>query len=197
MYFSASELVKFSASKIFYSKLYKPEKIVTQRMLRGDKYANKIVEEHEALSEKRGIYRIDNNIIFFSIDMVKKPLFVEIKMVEEGKFKWFLEKSIIQSSFYTSMLHTIKTLDTPQFLKDEGHDNVIIDIGDKIDYQLWFGKWKFKVETNKEVLDFYTLKAKVIEEAFEYKYWEGVREFDRKYKNKEFGMFNINYKRIK
>jgi len=61
--------------------------------------------------------------LFFCIDLVKEDLFVEIKSIEdENNYEdWYLYSSVLQSTFYATLLKQVKSLDTPKFRKKEGY----------------------------------------------------------------------------
>ena len=83
MKISASELVKRSASQLLYKELKRIQWKTTPRQFKGNKYADEVVKKNEASAEKRGIINLDDDLLFFCIDLVKDNLFVEIKMVED------------------------------------------------------------------------------------------------------------------
>jgi hypothetical protein len=199
MKFSASELVKKSASQILYMTLKKLQYKATDRQLKGNEYADKIVLKEEASSEKRGVVQLkEDNLLFFCIDMIKDNKFIEIKMVDERPVEeWYLLSSINQSAFYASLLKDVKTLDTPKFRKKEGFKQEIIFVPDEFNFELWFGKDKYLVQPNDKLKDHYLNKADIIHKSILTKSFDEVREFDLKYKHKEFEIFKPVYKKLK
>ena len=200
MKISASELVKRSASQLLYKEIKRIEWQATPRQYEGNKYAEEIVEKEEASSEKRGIIKLGEDLLFFCIDLVKDDLFVEIKMLEnEDNYEnWYLYSSIMQSTFYASLLQQVKTLDTPKFRKKEGYKQEIIEVPVKHRFELWFGKQqKYEIIPNKEVLNHYLNKAKLVKSCIETADFDKCREFDAKYKFKEFYIYKPKYKHLK
>lgn len=199
MNFSAAELVKRSASQLVFLELKKLKWQATQRQIKGNKYAEKIVLKEQASSEKRGILPLKEDLLFFCIDMVKGNLFVEIKMVDdENNYEdWYLNSSILQSTLYATLLTKVKTLDTPKFRKKEGFKQEIIKIPKPNTFELWFGKNKrIEVYKNKEVFEFYVRKMEIIRNCVDRIDFEPCREFDLKYKFKEFSILKPKYKEL-
>lgn len=199
MKISASELVKRSASQLLYKELKRIEWKKTPRQYKGDRYAEKIVKKEQASSEKRGIINLGEDLLFFCIDLVKDNLFVEIKMIEdEDNYEdWYLYSSIMQSTFYASLLQQVKTLDTPKFRKKEGYKQEIINIPVNHRFELWFGKYqKYEIIPNKKVLNHYLNKAALIKSCIDDANFDKCRKFDAKYKFKEFSIYKPKYKKI-
>ena len=68
MKFSASELVKRSASQLLYKELKKLKWKTTPGQIKGDTYAEEIVKKEEGSAEKRGIIKLqDDDLLFFCI----------------------------------------------------------------------------------------------------------------------------------
>lgn len=199
MKFSASELVKRSAAQLLYKELKKIQWETTSRQLKGNEYANEIVKKNEASPEKRGIIELEEDLLFFCIDLVKDNKFVEIKMVEdENNYEdWYLYSSIMQSIFYASLLQKVKTLDTPKFRKKEGYKQEIIEVPKKFKFELWFGNnQKYNIFPNKKILNHYLNKAKLIKSCIKSKDFDSCKKFDLKFKHKEFSIFKPKYEEI-
>lgn len=197
MNFSASELVKRSASQLLYKTIKKIEWKATFRQLKGNEYAEKIVKKEEASAEKRGIIKLeDNDFLFFCIDMVKNNLFVEIKSLQNEDYfeNWFLNSSILQSSFYATLLTKVSKLDTPLFRKKEGYKQEIIEVPNNFNFQLWFGnKQKFNIYPNESIYNHYLNKIKIIKEGINSKDFYYCKQFDLQYKFKEFEIYKPKY----
>lgn len=199
MKISASELVKRSASQLLYKEIKKINYKVTPNQLKGNKYADEIVLKEKASSEKRGIIPLGNDLLFFCVDLVKDDKFVEIKMVENEDTveDWYLYSSIMQSTFYATLLSKVKTLDTPKFRKKEGFKQEILFIPDKYNFELWFGNKKYKIYQNNKITEFYLNKAKLVSESIVNADFDACRLFDSKYKFKEYSIFKPKYNLIK
>lgn len=199
MNISASELVKRSASQLLYKEIKRIKWQSTPRQLKGNEFADEIVKKEEASAEKRGVINLGEDLLFFCIDLVKDNLFVEIKMIEdENNYEdWYLYSSIMQSTFYATLLQQVKTLDTPKFRKKEGYKQEIIKVPKKHKFELWFGNnKKYKIFPNEKVLNHYLNKAKLIKSCIKTADFDSCREFDNIYKFKEFSIYKPKYKKL-
>lgn len=194
MKFSASELVKRSASQLLYKEIKKIEWQTTKRQFKGNAYAEEVVLKEEASAEKRGVVKIDDDLLFFCIDMVTPTTFVEIKMVEdEDKVEeWYLLSSIMQSAFYATLLTKVKTLDTPKFRKKEGYQQEVILVNSP-KFELWFGKRRFKIYPDERIYEHYVSKLKLVKSCISPINFDECRVFDDKYKHKEFTIFHPEF----
>jgi hypothetical protein len=200
MKISASELVKRSASQLLYKEIKKIQWKSTDRQIKGNKYADEVVKKESASQEKRGIINLGEDLLFFCIDLVKDNKFVEIKMIEdENNYEnWYFYLSIIQSTFYCTLLTQVKTLDTPKFRKKEGFKQEIITVPENFKFELWFGNnQKYQVFPNQLLMNHYLNKIKVIKEGIQNVNFDNCREFDAKFKFKEFSIFKPKYKKLK
>jgi len=199
MKISASELVKRSASQLLFKEVKRIQWQASPRQFKGNDYAEEIVAKEEASAEKRGVISLGDDLLFFCIDMVKDNKFIEIKMVDDpdNTEDWYLYSSIMQSTFYATLLTKVKTLDTPKFRKKEGFKQEVIQIPDKFEFELWFGERKFSIQPNEQVLQHYLDKAKLIKNSLNPINFDDCRIFDAKYKHKEFSIFKPIYKEIK
>lgn len=200
MKFSASKLVKTSASQAVYYELRNMSIKATGRQLAGNKYAEKVARDEgipTAAEERRGIIQLDDSTLFFCIDAVKDGSPVEIKMVDYDRAtpKWYLESSLLQASFYAALLSKVEYLDTPKFRTKQGVPYSRTDVPTK-QFQLWFGNDRYVVEPNHNLVDHYFEKAEVIAYCVGHADYAEAREFDEEFKHQEFGKFKINYGRI-
>lgn len=193
MNYSASQLVKQSASQTAYLLLKKQERKVTDRMYRGNIHSEQVASKEQASSEKRGIIPIGDDIIFFCVDMVKDNLLAEVKLIEGTYEDWFLKSSILQTSYYATLCKRIKHLDTPKFRKKEGYIQEIIHLPKNWRYELWFGKEKYSIQPCESLYKHYLNKIDVINDCLETSDFTNVRAFDSKYKWKEFDIFKPKY----
>lgn len=193
--YSASLLVMQSASQLLYLSLYKIEKPVTPGQYMGNAYAHRIIDKEHGIAEKRGIVKVNDDLLFFSIDMVKDNKFIEIKMVRQYQ-QWYLHNSIIQATLYASLLSLCETLDTPLFMQKIGVKQEIMKVPDKYTFELWFGDQHFRVYKNKKILKHYFNKIKIISEGFANKSFNACRLFDAKFKHNEFSIYKPKYKSI-
>lgn len=198
MKISASELVKRSASQLLYKELKKIQWAASPRQFKGNEYADEIVKKNEASSEKRGIINLGEDLLFFCIDMVKENKLIEIKMVDDinDYEDWYLYSSLLQSTYYATLVTKIKTLDTPKFRKKEGYSQEVIQIPTNFKFELWFDKDKYEVYPNETIYDHYMEKIKVIKEGILTSNYDACRIFDAKYKFKEFSIYKPKYNKL-
>lgn len=198
MKISASELVKRSASQLLFKELKKIQWQATPRQYKGNKYADEITKKEHGSAEKRGIINLNDDLLFFCIDMVKDNKLIEIKMVDNMNTyeNWYLHSSIIQSSFYATLASKIKTLDTPKFKKKEGYIQEIIEIPTNFIFELWFGEEKYLIEKNENIYNHYINKIEIIKKGIETSSFDECRLFDAKFKHKEFSIFKPIYNKI-
>lgn len=197
MNFSASELVKRSASQLLFKELKKLQWQATKRQVGGNVYADELVSLNKASGEKRGVIEIGSHLLFFCIDLVKNNLFAEVKMIESPYEDWFLQQSVLQATFYSTLLGEVRSLDTPKFRKKEGYSQEVLKVPEEREYQLWFGKEKYRVFPNEEVRDHYIEKLNLISDSIEHKDFDTCRDFDECYKHKEFTIFKPKYLKLK
>lgn len=148
--FSASDLVKKSASQICYLR-DKPRPAATARALKGDELAEK---KSIGLVEMRGMFVNSDMTIFYSFDEIVKDnviTFVEHKYVEDHDTveDWFFNSSVLQLAFYAS-LHIInknKSYVTATFRINDGYEKQCLSVEDNTlcRYVLNFGDKLFEV----------------------------------------------------
>ena len=196
MNISAAELVKRSTSQLLYKEIKRIEWQATPRQHRGNNYADEIVAKEKASSEKRGVVKLkDDNLLFFCIDLVKDNKYVEIKMVENMNDypDWYFHSSIMQATFYASLIEKTKSLDTPKFRRKEGYKQEVINIHPNPEFELWFGEDKYKVYPNANVYNHYIKKANVFLKSIDEVDFDKCRSFDSNFKHKEFNLFRPKY----
>lgn len=199
MNISASELVKRSTSQLLFKTIRQLNWNATLRQVKGNKYADDIVAKEEGCSEKRGVIKLDNEaLLFFCIDLVKDNKYIEIKMVDDMNDapEWYLQSSIMQATFYASLLTKVKSLDTPKFRKKEGYKQEVILIKKSPIYELWFGEDKYRVYPNKKIYNHYIKKIKLLTSSIDNADYSACRAFDSKYKHNEFEIFNPKFESI-
>jgi hypothetical protein len=196
VFFSASDLVKRSAAQILYKKLHAVDWKRSNEQVLGDNYAKSIAARENASSERRGTVDIDNLKLFFCVDLVKDNKFVEIKMVmdEDNCETWYLPMSILQATFYATLLSRVTHLDTPRFRQNEGFKQIKTKVPSDFEFELWFGdNQKFRIFPNVEIYDHYVKKMKIIERGFQNVDYTECRAFDAKFKFKEPEIFKPKY----
>ena len=196
MNFSAAELVKRSAAQLLLfaikAKNYKP----TAGQLKGNSYAEKVVEKEGGSAERRGTVAIDNNkLIFFCVDLVQNNKFIEIKHIdpERSLEEWYLQSSLLQSAFYAALLEDVDVLFTPKFKRKEGYKQEVTPVPTLKTFELWFGNEKYQVFPNQTLKQHYINKAKLLEEALAIESFDMCREFDTEFKHKEYDIFKPKF----
>lgn len=199
MNIGAANLVKDSASKLLYMELNKVERPVSQGQLDGNKYADSVVKKEKGCAEKRGTVKLRDAMLYFCVDMVKDGRFIEIKSVRDELDcpEWYLTSSVLQSTFFATLLQKVDYLDTPKFRLDEGYPNEVMELPKDRPFELWFGIRKFRVHSDTVLMGHYYAKIEVLSEGLKNKSYDGVREWDAKYKFKEFDIFKPKYELIK
>ena len=164
------------------------------------------------------------NLICFSVDEVQtiKEAWKEkvTTRLIEHKFldnlgpipDWFLQQSIIQVALYGALASQINEMKTAKFHVDQGNDfyayslrnttleNLLVftmsnqATGEEIDPTATVKTKVYKIKPSQEVLDFYTIKAECVAS----KSYSKAKEFDLKYKWKEWELLNeyIDYRTI-
>lgn len=201
MHFSAADLVKRSASQIAYLTFNKIKPEATPGQYKGEAYQEAVIHDiKEMSSERRGTYMHNDHHIHFCIDGVKDNLFIEIKKVDnEDEYpQWYLESSIMQSVFYTTLLHDVKKLVTPTFKVKEGYlqYDTVLDHTRPIYFELWFGNKTYRVTKSHKIRKMYLDKVDVIAKTINSNDWSYVRQYDSVYKHKEFLLMKPRYRRV-
>jgi hypothetical protein len=197
MIISAANLIKQSMKQMVYFHFNKSKPQPSQRMIDGTAYQDKFNFDHK---ERRGIYTVNDINIFFSIDGIHGDIAYEIKHIDHN-LQWLVNMSIIQTSFYHSLLHKVSSLDTPKFMTDKEHPYYIMDLNsNKINYYLLVTKdSKYAVEPSKQVFYHYVYKALLLNKIIngDYDHYDEAAKWDNLFKHKEHYLLkHINYKPI-
>src|SRR5690606_35006426 len=195
MNFSASALVKQSASQLLYYMITGKSKEITAGQKVGEVYASNITKSLGFCSEKRGVIQHLNHNLFFCIDAINDNEYIEIKKVDDqaNYQDWYLQMSVLQACLYSSLLNKVDTLDTPAFRQKEGYEQEIISVKKPFDYLLYFGSDIYKIEPNEKVSNFYFQKLELLAEAYDDRNFDSCRKFDSSYKHKEFSLLKPQF----
>lgn len=187
-YFSASSLVKQSASQIKYLLSHKQVKPLSANIISGTKHQfnSASVMTNKIAEEMRGSYIKGDITIYFCNDVLLDYKLVEIKSIDESRKieDWYFNSSILQTAFYKSLLlNSNGLLCTPAFRIKEGYQNITRQIDINMPYYLMFGKDHYRIDVlnDKFIINFYLKKIKAILSS-----WDDVKIFDDKYKFKEY-----------
>ena len=127
----------------------------------------------------------DDILIWFSNDVCCEKGIIEIKSVDkESQCDWYLTNSIMQCAIYSVLsMYCNYDLHTAKFFTNQGnpykHHRYI---GQIVPYYLYFGDeiYRINILNADKILDFIKAKAKACME------WDTAKEFDKKYKHKEY-----------
>jgi len=199
--FSCADLIKKSAKTICYFRKKKKQQEVTPAMIKGNQMAEK--KTISELKEMRGTYNIDNLLIHYTFDEIQKKnnkiVLIEHKNIEDESDveEWYVNYSLLQVALYRALLeiNPSKEYFTAKFFRKEGFNTNYIKIeNEKIKSILYIGDKKYKVKINSahEIVNFYITKAKA---TFDY---DSAIEWDVKWKFKEWDYLKryISYKLI-
>ena len=184
--FSAKDLCSRSCMQIRMFDLH-PEKrpISTINTETGVTYQHQIALTTDNVigEELRGTYINENICINFSNDIVCNDKIIEVKSVNREIEDWYFNSSVLQCAFYKSLLlKSNKQLITAKFYSDLGNPIIKTTVDDNIKYILYFGEKKYNiiVVNPDSIIEFFINKAKA---TFD---WDSAKEFDSKYKFKEY-----------
>jgi hypothetical protein len=167
--FSCADLIKKSAKTICYFRKKKKQQEVTPAMIKGNQMAEK--KTISELKEMRGTYNIDNLLIHYTFDEIQKKnnkiVLIEHKNIEDESDveEWYVNYSLLQVALYRALLeiNPSKEYFTAKFFRKEGFNTNYIKIeNEKIKSILYIGDKKYKVKINSahEIVNFYITKAK-------------------------------------
>lgn len=189
MLFSASDVIKFSASKIVYISKH-GKKDVTIGQLQGESYA----EKHSlGLKEMRGCFSFDDDKVFFSFDEIRVCdlyYFIEHKSIDKSRNleDWYFKSSTMQVAFYSALYRfsNVKTYETATFYKEKTNENNVLSLKDveynKCRFLLNFGGdiYEIILHDDRSLMKFFYNKMKSC-----YSY-DSAKQWDNFYKNKEY-----------
>lgn len=170
-----------------------------QNMLEGVNFQEQVCKSLENVIDQEmvGEFYDNNDIIRFSIDIVTNENFIEVKSVDKERDipEWYLKSSLLQCAVYYSLLkESDGILHTAKFRCDKGYEMVDCIANKENQYILIFGDEKYSISLldKKAILDF------VIKKKNSCMSWDDAKEFDRKFKQKEFEELSkyFEYERI-
>lgn len=123
--FSASSLVKSSASQILFLSLKNERPRPTKAMLEGTHNQQQV--STSAFKEMRGIYTEYGITVFFCIDEIQGTTLIEHKYIVGELPDWFLYQSIIQTALYSALTHSVSKLETASFFVNLGNPKNYLD----------------------------------------------------------------------
>jgi hypothetical protein len=203
IHISAANLIKSSLKQMLYIHYTNKERIATPGQLAGNDHAYNVA--NNMIQEKRGTLRCKDFNIYFTIDAITADIAIEIKHITRSPELWMLHSSIMQSSFYASLLKYVNYLDTPAFRLSQGYKQERIELNDNPIryYVLMFGDDKYIIEPSSKVFNHYLLKASLfrtlaLKKDFTYA-MNKATEWDSEYKFKENNLYidTIKFTKIK
>jgi hypothetical protein len=157
---SAAMLVKNSMKQMVFIEL-KGKRKISDNMITGDNHAESITKNmHQELG---GSLKTNNFTIHFSVDGIVYNTAIEVKHVRDidEVDSWFLNNSIIQSSFYAELLKHTNKLRTSYFRIVQGYKSVERSLIEWPIYYfvLMFGNDKYLISGSKKVFAHFVIKA--------------------------------------
>ena len=189
---SASELVKSSLAQMVYLMYNEDKRFVTDRQLQGVEYQKEFKFEYE---EMRGCYKPSLFYLNFSIDGIDNNVGYEVKMTNNDAPAWLFKMSVLQSSFYYTLIKYVSYLSTAKFHINAGNEPKTIYLNEyPIDkFILVYGIKRYEVSMCDELFDFYINKLKYLETCIMLndlsKSIEMARQWDAQFKKKEIDLF--------
>ena len=194
MFFSASQLVKCSATQLLY-KRDKPRPSQTAAQAKGNSYSEK-VSKSEFL-EMSGCFKHSDIEIHFSVDEVQKNrgriYLIEHKMVQGDYESWYLLNSVIQTALYGALAQYCTSLKQARWAPNFESGPRIMDLDKPCYSRLNFGGTLYRVTFDAtQVIRFYLTKARAS------KNWNTAKKFDASWKFKEWSWLEqfINFKKL-
>jgi hypothetical protein len=201
MHMSLSDLVKKSAMQICYlRKNQEKQPEPTEQQIAGAEAG--LAKAMSKLVEMRGTYSVPNNfgqtiLIHYAFDEIvpndKACLFLERKNIPSGQTieLWYRNAAILQTAVYQAFAkqNTNRELETAQFFINQGNPKLEFDLGNLyLRSELHLGDIIYSVIAvdPRELVDFY------IKKAIATLNYESAKQWDWKYKHKEFDYNHTN-----
>lgn len=192
MNFSASDLCKRSASQICYLRKHPNKLVITPEQLSGiKKQANNTKSKYMEMCGAIKINGVDT--IYFSWDEVQVKAdtgvakFIEHKQVLGETEDWYLYNSMLQTALYGALSVRTYRYETAKFFQKAGNKKQVLDLmGYSRRFYLQFGNKTYKIKLGHGLNLFNFLVAK----AEASKHYDTAKEFDMKYKHREFELLS-------
>ena len=165
----------------------KPIPFENQNIVMGDKYQHELARNFTNIidEEMRGSLVTANLVINFTHDIVCDDKIIEIKYVDPAREleDWYLKSSLLQCAIYKALTNKCGGhLETATFRVNMGHEKQYATVPHDMPYILYFGNDKYKIITNNDdaITDF------IINKAYASLDWTEAKNFDARYKHKEY-----------
>lgn len=200
VFFSAKDLVSRSCKQLkFFIENPDAKPKPTDAQYDGIDYQHQIALSIDGLiGEEMGNYiEFDNIRVYFSNDIVTPSEIIEVKNIDKNRpvEEYYRNNSILQTAMYCALTWECnRFLRTSAFHVNSGHEYKTTIVDSRFEYKLYFGDEKYLILiTNREKL-IYFLKTK----ALYCLDWNKAKEFDAKYKRREFEVLKdcFEYKKI-
>jgi hypothetical protein len=189
--FSASSLVKSSASQIMFLRGKKNSNVVNDNKIKGDAFAN--MNNRGIYKEMCSFYEIGKNRIYYSFDEIIDDdgnfVLMEYKSTDPKREipLWYFQSSIVQVAFYRSLflINEDNVYKTAKFHVKNGNEENTIRVNKAFSI-LQFGNeyYDIKVKNYKNILNYYIDKMNC---TFDF---DSAKEWDSKNKFKDFENLN-------
>lgn len=172
----------------------------TQNMLDGLSFQEMICSQQRNIIDQEMVGEVHDadDTIRFSIDIVTKDAFIEVKSVDKDREvpDWYRNSSLLQCAvYYALLLVSDGELHTAKFRCDQGFQRIDCYADKNNPYVLVFGEEKYLISLldKQAIIDF------VIKKKNACLTWDDAKEFDKLYKQKEFEVLSrhFRYERIK
>lgn len=198
--FSAKDLCIRSCMQIRMFMLH-PEKrpLPTQSMLAGLSFQEMICNQQKDVIDQEMVGEVHDgeDTIRFSIDIVTKESFIEVKSVDKDRETpdWYRKSSLLQCAVYYALLQDSDgDLHTAKFRCDEGYQMINCKANKDNPYILVFGDEMYQIS----LLDRQAIMEFVIAKKNACLSWDGAKDFDDQSKHREFEILSqyFEYKKI-
>ena len=166
----------------------------TQNMLDGLSFQEMICSQQNDVIDQEMVGEVHDgdDTIRFSIDIVTKDAFIEVKSVDKDREvpDWYRKSSLLQCAVYYALLHESDgELHTAKFRCDQGRERISCHANKDNPYILVFGEERYAIflSDKRAILDF------IIEKKNACLSWDDAKEFDRLNKQKEFDLLSKHF----
>lgn len=183
-HFSTANLIKQSALQLCYLRNNRNKIVVTDGQVKGNAIA--LSKSRSKYIEMRGTYCYDDMLFHYVFDEVidsSRLEFIEHKSTMYGTPDWYINSSILQMALYSSLVHVNdnSNLVTASFVKGDKHS---LSIANR--YKVFKVVFDNNTEYTVNSINPEKIVAFYISKAIASMSYDTAREFDLKYKRKEF-----------
>ena len=140
------------------------------------------------VGEEMGNYiEVDNFRLYFTNDIITSSCIIEIKHIDPLRKveEWYLQSCFMQCAIYYTLSDMVNyAFQTAKFFVNQGNDmkRFAFDNKHNVRYILMFGDTNYEIKIH----NFTKIKEWIIQKILSLQSWESAKEFDNKYKRKEY-----------